>query len=455
MIKRVPAENYKLSKLEDEDVISAWKWFLSFISEKDWQKRKANIESKITFNFDSTSPTSGDTVLAVKDDLIGWYLYLLDMIINEPHKYEFFQGARVIPIFQRFGTDLDKLKKIEGIGKRVRDLMRKRPSEADAFLFEILTALLWVRNGYEVAFIDEKSDSKSPDLVAKKDGKIWNIECKRQSKTADYTYRETLKRRKMISLISMELIKRNILLDIKFHVELESLPDTYLKDLLEQELSLAIPGKIVSNEKADIDLSFIDISGIRDHLKNWSVKYNSPMLNSLIGNKPVDNKGFTCSVFAELFRVGEGDVNNVFVSDISNAYGVYWSCDAEETIKAKARDIKSQVNSALQQFNSDHTAVIHVGMETFDGPEVEMARLEKITNTIEKIDPKTNNLQWIFCHFFQAYSPPDQCWVFDETVSSISRIPKEGPPPLKYWRMVVPEDADNADDIYHWERPLP
>lgn len=50
---RIPAVNYNLSHLEDEDVIAAWKWFLSFISEKDWQNRKANIEKKIAIEFKS------------------------------------------------------------------------------------------------------------------------------------------------------------------------------------------------------------------------------------------------------------------------------------------------------------------------------------------------------------------------------------------------------------------
>lgn len=453
-MRRIPVEKYKLEGLKDDDVISAWKWFLSFISEGDWKRRRSNIEKKITVDFEADPPERDIIMLVVKEDLIGWYLYLIDMIINEPHKYEFFQGARVLPLFKRFGTDLDMLRKIDGIEKRIKLLMRKRPSEADAFLFEFLTALLWVRNGYEVSFLEEKQDGKSPDIIAKKDGKVWNIECKRQSKTADYTYRETAKRRKMISQIGIELLKRNILLDITFHVEIETLPDTFLKDLLERKLPMALPGKVVSNEQVDIDLTFVDIAAIKQHLENYSVKYGSPMQNKLIGGKSVDNKAFTCGLYGEFFRVGEGNVNNLFISDISNAYGVYWTCDAKEAVSAKARDIKSQVHAAMQQFNSEDTAVIHIGMETFDGPEVEKRRLGKINDAVEKIIPQDTKLRWIFCHFFQAYSPHDQCWVFDETVSSISPyiLPK---PPLDSRLMIVPDDGDTAEDISHWDRPLP
>jgi len=457
-MRRIPVEKLNIPPYDDEDVIKSWKWFMSFISEQDWKNRKANIENKITVKSKSTPPfleplTEG-TLVVIKDDVIGWYLYLLDMLINEPHKYELFQGARIVPIFKRFGMDLDKLKSIDGIEKRIKAMLRKRRSEADAILFEILTALLWSRNGYEVAFLDERNEGKTPDIIAKKNGKIWHIECKRQTKTAEYTYRETSKRQKMISYISKALIEKNILLDIVFHVELETLPDTFLQNLLEDKLKHPISGKIISNEQVDIDLEFIDIPAIKKHLEIYDVKYNSPMLNLLIGKKSVDNKGFTCGIFASFFSVGEGEVNNQYIDDIENAFGVYWSCDAKEAILAKARDIKNQIYKSLKQFDSDVTSVLHVGMETFDGPEVEKARFEKIKETIEKINPEITSLRWIFCNFFQAYSPPNENWVFDETVSTITPyfVPNS---PLDIGLMIVPEEADNSNYLSHWERPLP
>lgn len=455
---RIPVESFNTLKFDDQDVINSWKWFMSFISEKEWQKRKAGIENKIAIEFRSSLPFSEPltegTLIVVKDDIIGWYLYLIEMLIHEPHKYEYFQGARIVPIFKRLGADLNLLKSIEGVERKIKEMLKRRVSEADALLFEILIALLWARNSYIVSFIPEKKGKKTPDILAKKGGKVWNIECKRQSKTSDYSYRETAKRQTMISHISKDLIQRNIILDIIFHVELETLSDTFLKELIEHKLNLAIPGKIVSNKQVDIDLSFVDIPAIKEHLKDNFVKHNTPLLNYLIGKKPVDNKGFTCGVYANFFRVGEGDVNNLYISDITNAFGVYCSCDAKEALWAKARDIKNQVHTALQQFNSEETAVIHVGMETFDGPEVEMTRSKKILETIEKIDHINSNLRWIFCNYFQSYSPPDQCWVFDETVSIMSPYfdPK---PPIRLRFLVVPDDGDNANDISHWDRPLP
>ncbi len=460
-MQRIPIESLNFPKYDDQDVIKSWKWFMSFISEGDWLKRKALIERKIMMGIKVNKPftdslTNG-TLIVIKDDVIGWYLYLVDVLINEPHKYEYFQGARIVPIFKRLGKDLESLKNIGGIEGRVKEMLRKRKSEADALLFEILTALLWAKNGYQVSFLAEKNGEKTPDIIAEKDGCIWNIECKRQSKTADYTYKETAKRQKMVSYIIETLLELNILLTIDFHVELKTLPDTFLRDLLEKKLNLGNSGKIVSNNQVDIGLTFVDILFFKEHLRNNFVKHNTPMLHKLIGKNPVDNKGFTCGLHGSFFRVGDGEINNLYISDISNAFGVYWTCDAKEAIWAKARNIKNQLHKAMQQFNSKDTSVVHIGMETFDGPEVEKIRFEKIINTVEEINPEKTNLKWIFCHFFQAYSPPDQNWVFDETVTSMTPFvqPKS---PLGVLQLMISPDDENSntkDSLSHWERPLP
>jgi hypothetical protein len=187
------------------------------------------------------------TLLVDKEDTIGWYIYLVNTLIDEQHKYEFFQGSRIVPIFKRIGIDLDLVKSIGGIEKRVRDLLYKRKHEADALLFEILTALLWVKNGYKVDFIEEEKEKKTPDIIATKDKYTYKIECKRQSKTSDYSYRETEKRQKMISRVSEYLLKFNARLHIDFRVEILNLPDSYLEDLLKGRLETASEGQGVTD----------------------------------------------------------------------------------------------------------------------------------------------------------------------------------------------------------------
>ena len=306
-----------------------------------------------------------------------------------------------------------------------------------------------------MAFLEESKSGKTPDLTARKGNEEWYIECKRQSKSSDYSLRERLKWQNIISQINKQLLKHNMLLEVVFHIELTSLPDTYLKDLLYAKIPLIVKeGKVLSTNEVDVSVSFINIDSINKHVSKFVVKNDSPVMAALIGGKPTYNLGFTSGMEAGFYRVGEGTVNNLYVNAVRRAFGAFWSCHAPEAIFAKARDIKKQIFSALQQFRPEHNGVVHVGMETFDGPAVEKARFQKITDTVGQIGLEGKNLKWAYCHFFQAYSPTHTNWTFDETVNTISSNPPYGSPPLTSKFLIVPEDV-GIDNLNHWERPLP
>ena len=458
MIQRISPTELQYQPFEDNDIINAFKWLRSFISDKEWLDRKVKIEKEISITFLNHPPVIDirkGTLIAIQKDQIGWYLYLVYTLIYEPYRYDYFQGARIIPIFKRIGMNLDLVKSIGGINKKVRDMLKKRTSEADAILFEIRIALLWVRNGWNVNMIEEGKAGKTPDFKASKDGEVCQIECKRQKKTADYTYIETAKRQIMISHISELLVQYNVLLDIKFHIELVSLPDTYLKDILKDLIpKIKCPGKLLSNKEVDIDVCFVDIKAIQKHLNKHYLKNNSPHLIELIANKPIDNLGFTCGINGNFCYIGEGEANNVFVSEIYNAFGVQCLCDAEEAIQAKARDIKNQMYSAIKQFDSDSNGIIHIGMETFDGPDVEKERARKIMNTLGQVDTMNSNLRWVYFHFFQSYSRSYQEWIIDET-SDVATAYVDPISPLQKTFLIVPDDSDTIENASHWNRQLP
>lgn len=459
MIPRIPLSQFPINPLKDTDIENAYNWFRSFISEKDWLNRKNEIEKYLSTVVRSSTPfsepISEGTLLVIQKDQIGWYLYLVHTYLFEPHKYEYHQGARVVPIFKRVGIDINLVVKIEGINKKMRDMFKKRTSEADAILFEVLTALLWVRNGWNVKTIEEGKGIKTPDFEVVKGSEKWQVECKRQMKTADYTYRETKKRQIMISQISKLLLQYNILLDIKFHVELVSLPDSYLFDLLHEIIpTTKTPGKIISNGSVDIEISFVDIDLVQNHLKQYLVKNNSPQFLELIAQKEVDHAAFTSGFLGNFYYVGDGEANNLYINEIAKAYGVHCYCDCENALNAKARDVRSQINSAISQFNPDANSIIHIGMETFDGPEVEMARTEKIVNTMSKINPESNKLCWIFYHYFQSYTRSYMDWYFDETVSTATSFIKPVLP-IKKTFLIIPEDEVLIENASHWNKELP
>ena len=174
----------------------------------------------------------------------------------------------------------------------------------------------------------------------------------------------------------------------------------------------------------------------------------------MIANKPVDNLGFTSGIKGNFYYLGEGEANNVYISEVFNAYGVQCYCDAETAIKAKARDVKNQINDAIAQFSSNTKGVIHIGMETLDGPEVERERAEKIISTLKQIDTQDSNLRWVYFHFFQSYTRSDEDWIIDETVDSVTAYVNPIPLIQKTF-LIIPEDSDTIEQESHWNRPLP
>ena len=189
MINSIQPSDLAFAKYDDQDVISAFNYFMTFMTPAQWQSKKQAIEeylSKFYLNSPPLSQPVSEGLLMVTDkDRIGWYLYLMHCLIYEPHKYEYFQGARIIPLFKRIGMDIDLLPTLEGLRKKISDLIKKRPIEADQVIFELLVALAWKRNGYDVEFLAE-GVTKTPDLLVKKNGKSYQVECKRQQKSSAY-----------------------------------------------------------------------------------------------------------------------------------------------------------------------------------------------------------------------------------------------------------------------------
>lgn len=451
--------NQAMENYHDEDVERCFNWFKSFMSPGEWEARRAKIENYIehtimvAYGIDKAeAPTLS---VSYNEDKIGWYLYLIDTFLHDASCYEPVAGARIFPIFLRLGQCFDELTSIEGINKKIRKLIKHDPTEADAVLFELLVALVWVRNGYKVSFIPEIKHKKQPDIKAVKKDKEWFIECKRLSKSADYSAREKEKWLLMLSHIRNLLMEHDLVLNVVFHEELEKLPDTFLYDQLSDKLkSITKPGLVIENKELNVTAWFVDYLSINSHLEDFSVRTPSPQLNALIGGRIDDNKGFSSGTLAKVFRLGAGIGNNIFVDQVDKAFGAFWSCDAPAATDAKARDIKRHLEKALRQLPPVENSVVHVGIETYDGLEVEVTRFSKINKTINEIGMENQSLKWIYIHFFQSYAPPDQSWVFDESLARFKNVVLRVPEPLKKTSLIVPFEKTEENNL-HWFKPRP
>jgi len=83
-----------------------------------------------------------------------------------------------------------------------------------------------------------------------------------------------------------------------------------------------------------------------------------------------------------------------------------------------------------------------------DGVLVEKKRYERIFNKVTNFDNSGKDLRWVYCHLFQSYAPPDQDWVYDETVHYFNHVDFETAQPLAYSGvMATDRDAPQRDKL--------
>lgn len=449
---------------DNPDIQRALDWFLSFLDPDEWIARKDAIENHLeqTFTIHKSREEAGTPKpVSINTDTMGWYLYLAETALMDITRYEPIQGARVLPIFERLGTDLAELTQIEGIERKVQNLLGKDRGTPDSGLFEIVVALLWKRNGWEhVELIPEAPPEKRPDICARSGDTEWFIECKRMAKTSGYSQREREKWLRMWRQIADFMTDRRMpfVLDIVFHVELETLPDEFVRDELAGKLPLLVsfPCNIISNDIWDVRVWTVDFDAANRHLHKNYVKYPSDQLTELIAGKGHrdPNKGFTCVVGGNKVRIGGGRGNNRYMDTMDFAAGAFWDCDADRAIERKARDIRARLSEAVEQLPDDKPCVVHVGLETLDGVSVEAERYQRIFNTVRKFDARGKDLQWVFCHLYQSYAPPEKAWVMDETAYYFSHSDYADDKPLSNIATLAPSECFNEDGV-HWLKDAP
>lgn len=453
-----------MQNTNNPDLKRAFEWFLSFIKPDEWSSRKEAIEKhleKIHTPQTSLEKTKNYESISFHNDKIGWYLYLVEMILTEPEKYEPIQGARVVPIFERLGTNLEILQHIGGIEEKVKKILSfntRNIPEPDSALFEILVALLWKKNGWDsVSFIPEAPPEKRADIKAVSGDIEWFIECKRLNGSSEYSNKERKKWLKMWSYLRDYLIEKKMLVifDIVFHVELDTLPDNFLVRELESKLPLlSSPCTIISDKQWEVSFDTLNLDKAKKYLEKFHVKMPSNQLAELIAGRHHDyNRGFTHVVHGKTGRFGKEKVNNKYLTTMDFAACAIWHCDSDTSIRKKARNISKRLGDAVDQLPVNKNSVVHIGLETLDGVLVEEKRYKRIFDTVQKFDSDGKDLQWIYCHLFQSYAPPEQDWVIDETVYYFSQEDTINKAPLNYHSTMTP--SDNSHDGVHWHRDTP
>jgi hypothetical protein len=404
--------------------------FVSMIGFDKWNLRKEPIIEYLT-NLMGLSPerkslTDESNRLTFKKDKFAWYLFLVESYLTASPYYEFTQGARVIPIFAKIGMEFEYLLKVTGIEKRLYRLTEVKDNQPDGGLFELLVAITYAKNSEnKVEFIEEIASKKNPDLCVINNGNRFFVECKRLSKSSEYSKSERKHWLTMWDPVAKYLgrSKLPVLLDIRFHKQLVDYDPMFMEKKLIPKLSKSISNEtLFDNEEWTVAAELLSMDQINHKLSLVNARHPSRGLNEIIAGRDDLERGITA-----IFGTNRSSENIKYIKSLDFAACAFWSTDSQEAADAKARNVKKRISEACRQIPEGESGIVHVGLESHDGITVEQIRAAKIFSSIMNFNPFGKNLQWIYIHIFDPRDPVDKAWDFGETIHpfSISGCPDE------------------------------
>ena len=400
------------------DAKKALNFFVSRMGDKKWVERRAKVvlyfreAEDIQFGFkknENSAETKVVLPIAIYDDWIAWYMYLVESIFERPTSGDALQSARIFPFFSMVGKNLSTLLDIDGIETKIEELLNEKKNQPDAILFELAVANLYCKNGWKVCFIPESTFYKSPDLQIRKNGKQYWVECKKMQKVPEYSESERLAWQSRSLKLSALLKETRLSLevDIIFKIPVVETHENILIDVFKEHIRLHGIGKSgkMKNSEIEMIVNPLDIKLINQKLKQTDIKNFSPEIIELcIGKYESGGNYVTTFDYDELYKLGldnDLDVLNIYVDKLKIANVMKWTSISEHSINMKAKDVKRLLVKAVNQIPLDGPGIIHIGYENIDGPYVERKRLLKTEETIQKFDYKDKDIQAVFCNSIQ------------------------------------------------------
>ncbi|QTN47309.1 hypothetical protein H7683_06685 [Ectopseudomonas mendocina] len=472
--KKEALQNYKsfIVRLKDRDkdpVIlntkTAFEYFLSFLKPGEWDIRRERVMKyfeRLAQGIEKpteASPLSAEeSRVAFHEDWMSWYMYLAECTVHRPFTDQESQSARIRPFFNKLGASIESLKAINGIEGKIHDMFYDNNNNTDSALFELVVAVCYIENGWQAEFIPE-THNKTPDIKVTKGSTTLYVECKRLQKVTDYSESERQAWLRRWKLLSEEMLRYRIpsFVEVTFKKEVDAtpqgLPAKAFKDLA--TCGAIAEGMCIENDDIKLCARHINKKRIDNHLKRWSVRHASSQMNALIDEQWTPEAAYTFLMSCKRSRSTEphSGLFGWFITDVDSVYAAKWECIADESIDKKAKDVTKHLAKAVKQAPNDARTVVHIGYETLNGPIVEVARDQKIVETLNSFDFGDKDIACVFCHSFQSRTFPDGEYDFAETTRH--RAYSLTPDDILPERLLLgTEQGTKVKDDTHWNQDL-
>lgn len=426
--------------------------FLALMSADKWQRRRASILDALN-GIQLTGKLATARPIRVREDEIGWYLFLCEQSLDDPLCMDVSQTARIAPFFAGIGSKWQFAHRVTGLDKKIREILHKAKKTPDGLIFEILVALSYAEKDWDVELLDEKPPSKSPDMVVRKDEVEIYVECKRLERRTSYAERERNDFLIIWDAATDTLWNKQQWVWFKgvFHVEPSSLPRDFLAKIFNEKLPIGQGETLIyDGVEATIYARQIDKFAAQNHLKDWQVKMHSAALSTLLGGDwaPLNSSVSIAQLVKPAYVNGcEAPILGGYIQEMNWACGFTRDFDSEISLNKKSKDITSLLADAISQVPSDKASIIHIAAETMEGPEVERIRTQKIIESMSQLSPGKPLLSVRF-HRLQANQTVDKLWEMDETVQKFQ--PSDLPDTQFVTSAVVPTTVEQRDGA-HWD----
>ena len=407
---------------EDGDVSAALDWLLSV--ERNPKDLLERIRVAQAYYCDNSAPVNSRwpqmSALLFKQDLIAGYLAQVDAFLNDRRAYDLLLGSKIVPFFKHIGLGIGELAKIPGATTRATRLLRPNGEHPDGGIFELVAAVRYAREDFDVEFIPEATE-RAADMRLGAGGldKFMHVECKRLRPSV-YELRETANAMELFKPME-DLVHRrrlNMHLDVNFKVELSSVPRNYLVDRATSAITSPIllsGGYPWRDEYAEGLITTASLHEVRADIVESSLIVGSKMARLLCGRRVSEG-----TYFIALSAEARPD-DPRFVDSVDFASVVTWQCSSDASVNARARHIRSKLADIDRQMKTAEMGIVHIGMDAERDSGTADLRRARNLEAVRSFRAASNTVEFNL-HYFLARVTESTAWTIDETVDWNSRL---------------------------------
>ncbi|OHD81873.1 MAG: hypothetical protein A2355_05330, partial [Spirochaetes bacterium RIFOXYB1_FULL_32_8] len=357
----------------------------------------------------SSKPKSRFIPVNYEEDQPMYYLLQIELYLSNYVEHDAAFITRLFPKINIIGSMLEELKNSKNFKQKNIKMLRKNNKSVENDLFEICTACLYLKNGFQdIEFIPEKNDSKTPDLRA---DNIY-VECKRKIKECDYSIEERNHWYRQYTPISRFMFDNmlQLVFQVTFKKELSIYKDYFVLDIIK---SMIKNYKCIRYDDEDINIKLypVDIHEYNIQRNKKMIRMDKPMFNKVLFKYDIRNGGITTYFGLEY------DKKMYKVSPkIDYACAGIWYSVSDQSIKNKAVSLYNNFRKAIEQIPDDESGNIHICYESYEGQEVEKKLLDKAIADLNKLEINNKKIQNIFLHILRPEIDDYEDSVFEETV---------------------------------------